>query len=72
MHQLMYGGNNTVNEEDLELDEPINNSHLLRTFLPQKQALNQGEVVELVKYDQLSNEDSDPDVNKDYEENRSP
>ncbi|XP_030768043.1 uncharacterized protein LOC115891651 isoform X2 [Sitophilus oryzae] len=36
------------------LDEPIQNSQLLRTLLPQKQALNQGEVVDLIKFDQLA------------------
>ncbi|XP_076269463.1 uncharacterized protein LOC143202058 isoform X2 [Rhynchophorus ferrugineus] len=47
--------------EQSHLDEPIPNSQILRTLLPQKQALNQGEVVELIKYDQLSSEADDID-----------
>lgn len=43
--------------EDSDLDIPVENSAILRTLAPQKQALTQGELVELVKYDQLVNED---------------
>lgn len=70
MQQLLCGDSTFV-EVGFDLDEPVNNSQILRTILPQKQALNQGEIVELVKYDQLSNEESDTDVNRDCEENRS-
>ncbi|KAJ8959113.1 hypothetical protein NQ318_022370 [Aromia moschata] len=52
-----------VEEELIELEEPVSNSQLLRTIAPQKQALTQGEVVSLVKYDQLKDDDSDPEVN---------
>lgn len=43
-------------DETLTLDIPIENSTILRTLLPQRQALTQGELVELVKYDQLVDE----------------
>lgn len=61
-----------VEEEIIELDEPISNLQILRTIAPQKQALNQGEIVELVKYDQLRNDDSDSEVNKDSSANCNP
>ncbi|XP_022917041.1 coiled-coil domain-containing protein 32 [Onthophagus taurus] len=58
MNQLL---NNTQYSEDvdLELDEPIESSTVLRAITPQKQALTQGEIVELVKYDQLKEDDSE-------------
>lgn len=58
-----------VEEEIIEFDEPISNSQILRTIAPQKQALYQGEIVELVKYDQLKNDDSDSELNKDSSAN---
>lgn len=58
-----------VEDEILELEEPISNSQILRTIAPQKQALSQGEIVELVKYDQLKDDDSDSEVNKDSKAN---
>lgn len=61
-----------IDEEIIELDEPISNSQILRTIAPQKQAINQGEIVELVKYDQLKNDDSDSEVNKDSSANCNP
>ncbi|XP_066991225.1 uncharacterized protein [Anabrus simplex] len=43
------------NQEDFELDTPVANSHaLLRHIAPEKQALTLGELVELLKADQLS------------------
>ncbi|KAK7872086.1 hypothetical protein R5R35_004569 [Gryllus longicercus] len=45
-------------QEDLDLDIPVNNSHasstLLRHIAPERQALTLGELVELLKADQLS------------------
>lgn len=55
MLQLLNEETNYSGEQSF-LDEPVSNSQILRTLLPQKQALNQGEVVELIKYDQLSSE----------------
>ena len=46
-------------EENNDLDTPVGNSQLIRTILPQKQALNKGEVVELINYDQLETSDSE-------------
>ncbi|KAJ8946790.1 hypothetical protein NQ314_008773 [Rhamnusium bicolor] len=61
-----------LDEEIIELEESIPHSQILRTIAPQKQALNQGEIVELVKYDQLKDDESDTEINKDCIENRSP
>lgn len=50
---------NGITEFDLEqseLEEPVNSSTILRTIAPERQALTQGELVELVKYDQLEEE----------------
>lgn len=58
-----FHGIDRVDEEVLDLDEPIPSSQILRAIAPQKQALNQGEVIEFVKYDQLDN-DSDSSVNQ--------
>lgn len=41
-------------DEDLKLDEPIEDSPILRTVAPHRQALTHGETVELVRYDQLA------------------
>lgn len=52
MHQLM----NTIAEFDIQqsiFEEPIDSSPILRTIAPEKQALTQGELLELVNYDQL-------------------
>lgn len=54
-----------VDEDILSLDEPVPNSQLLRAIAPQRQALNQGELVDLVRHDQLKDDDSDPEVNRD-------
>lgn len=54
-NQLLNG----ITEFDLEqseLEEPVNSSTILRTIAPERQALTQGELVELVKYDQLEEE----------------
>lgn len=53
-------------DEILDLDTPIENSTILRTILPQRQALTQGELVELVHYDQLIEEN---DINSQNIEN---
>ncbi|CAH2013512.1 unnamed protein product [Acanthoscelides obtectus] len=45
-----------LDDEILTLEEPIENLQILRTVTPQ-QALTQGELVELIKYDQLKYED---------------
>ncbi|CAH0564165.1 unnamed protein product [Brassicogethes aeneus] len=58
MQQLMLA-DPFYEDENIELDTPVPNSHIIRTLQPQKQALNQGEIVELVKYDQLNNENAD-------------
>ncbi|KAH1016734.1 hypothetical protein HUJ04_007910 [Dendroctonus ponderosae] len=42
----------------ISFENPISDSLLLRTIVPQRQALNQGEVVEFIKYDQLLLEES--------------
>ncbi|KRT83773.1 hypothetical protein AMK59_3564 [Oryctes borbonicus] len=44
---------------DLSLDEPIESTTIMRTIMPQKQALTQGEIVELLKYDRLENPETD-------------
>ncbi|KAL1497654.1 hypothetical protein ABEB36_008576 [Hypothenemus hampei] len=38
------------------LETPIPDSPILRSILPQKQAIHEGELVEFIKYDQLSTE----------------
>lgn len=52
MRQLLTE-NSPLDAEQLELEDPIADSPLLRTIQPHKQALNQGEIVELIKHDQL-------------------
>ncbi|KAJ4444608.1 hypothetical protein ANN_06404 [Periplaneta americana] len=72
MLRLVSEGNNTsVTQEDLDLDAPISSSHpahaLLRHIAPERQAITLGELVELLKADQLAEilaEDSkDSDTN---------
>ncbi|KAJ8916870.1 hypothetical protein NQ315_005877 [Exocentrus adspersus] len=70
MQQLLAGAVQV--EEAIELEETIPNSSILRTIAPQKQALTQGEIVEFIKYDQLKDDDSDSEVNRDCRANRSP
>lgn len=57
MQQLLEGDIQV--EETAALDTLLPNSVFLRTVFPHKQALTQGEAVDLVKYDQLL---SDSDV----------
>ncbi|XP_056634228.1 uncharacterized protein LOC130443540 isoform X1 [Diorhabda sublineata] len=68
MQELLNGVNGNgvkhVDDHILELNEPISNSQVLRAIAPQRQAINQGEVVEFIKYDQLEYEDSDSSVNR--------
>ncbi|CAG9812783.1 unnamed protein product [Phaedon cochleariae] len=64
MEQFM-SNSNQIDLELLDLQEPLPNNPLLRTVAPQRQALEQSEIVELVKYDQLKNEEADLHVNKD-------
>lgn len=45
--------------EELDLNTPVENSSILRTIAPHRQALTQGELVELVKYDQLVDEEAE-------------
>jgi hypothetical protein len=48
----------SVPQEDLDLDEPVNRNHsaqvLMRHIAPERQAITLGELVELVKADQLA------------------
>nr|CAH7757622.1 unnamed protein product [Callosobruchus chinensis] len=44
-----------LDDEILSLEEPIENLQILRTIAPQ-QAVTQGELVELLKYDQLKDD----------------
>lgn len=48
-----------IHSDDLVLDEPVESTAIMRTILPQKQALTQGEIVELLKYERLENSDAD-------------
>lgn len=43
-------------EETLRFAEPIEDSPILRTVAPHRQALTHGETVKLVRYDQLATE----------------
>jgi hypothetical protein len=47
-----------VTQEDLDLDEPINSNHPVHAFMrhiaPERQAVTLGELVELLKADQLA------------------
>lgn len=54
MQALLNSDN--ISDEIIDLDTPVENSTILRTILPQRQALTQGELVELVQYDQLIEE----------------
>ncbi|KAG5891517.1 hypothetical protein JTB14_014441 [Gonioctena quinquepunctata] len=63
--QQLLSGIDKADEEILNLDEPVPNSQILRTIAPHKQALSQGEIVELVKYDQLKEEENDLKVKED-------
>lgn len=59
MLRLLSGSSNTaVNQEDLDLDAPVNSNHpayvFLRHFAPERQAVTLGELVELLKADQLA------------------
>lgn len=67
MQQLLAGEN--VVEAEPELNQPVNN---LRNLLSSRQALNQGEVVDLLKHDQLENEEDILESRRDSQEIRSP
>lgn len=60
MLRLMSEGssNTAVTQEDLDLDEPVHINHpahtLLRRIAPERQAITLGELVELLKADQLA------------------
>ncbi|PSN52687.1 hypothetical protein C0J52_06033 [Blattella germanica] len=59
MLRLVSDGNaSSVTQEDLDLDAPINSNHpahaLLRHIAPERQAITLGELVELLKADQLA------------------
>lgn len=43
--------------DDENLDTAINSSAFLRAVAPERQALTTGEIVELVKYDRLNNDE---------------
>lgn len=51
-----------ISDEIIDLDTPVENSTILRTILPQRQALTQGELVELVHYDQLIEESDNQNI----------
>lgn len=56
MRQLL--GEQTFSEpEALTLEQPVDDSPLLRAVAPHRQALTQGETVELVKHDHLATEE---------------
>lgn len=57
MRQLLQG--EIQLEEDTALETPLTNSALLRTVFPHRQGLTQAEVVELLKYDELVNEEGE-------------
>lgn len=58
LNQLLNGPE-YIHSDDLVLDEPVESTAIMRTILPQKQALTQGEIVELLKYERLENSDID-------------
>ncbi|XP_045477668.1 uncharacterized protein LOC123682898 isoform X2 [Harmonia axyridis] len=66
MQQLLAGEN--VFAEEIDLDQPVNN---LKNLLSSRQALNQGEIVDLLKHDQLENTEEVQD-RRDSQEIRSP
>lgn len=77
MQQLLLADAHYDSEETLELDAPVTTSHIVRALYPERQAISQGEVVELVKYDQLTNDDDDSENDgsvsvAEAEDNRSP
>ena len=63
------GTSNPVTQEDLDLDTPINSNHpahsLLRHIAPERQAITLGELVELLKADQLAQVLSEETVESD-------
>lgn len=58
MRQLLSGAIE-IEEEIALLDTPVQNSAVLRTVLPHKHALTEGEIVNLLKHDQLNSASSD-------------
>lgn len=66
LQQLLNGDINL--EENLTLEAPLSNSALLRTILPQKQALTQGEIVQFAKYDQLVDSYVDKEIETERKE----
>ncbi|GJQ80116.1 hypothetical protein Trydic_g19397 [Trypoxylus dichotomus] len=58
LNQLLNGPE-CARSDDLSLDEPVESTAIMRTIMPQKQALTQGEIVELLKYDRLESSDTD-------------
>ena len=52
MLRLLTEQQTNFNDQDLKLDTPVNNNHILRIISPE-QAINLGELVELLKADQL-------------------
>lgn len=61
MRQLL-GGEIEIEEDIALLETPVQNSAVLRTVLPHKQALTEGEVVSLLKHDQLNSSSSDKET----------
>ncbi|KAF5270712.1 hypothetical protein FQA39_LY01450 [Lamprigera yunnana] len=58
MQQLLSADYNTVVGEQ-SFDTPVENSTILRTIAPEKQALTEGERVTLIEYDQLVDNETD-------------
>lgn len=66
--QSLLGGNVAFRSEaELELEEPVSNSELLR-FIRPEQALSQAEIVQLVQHDQLQLEAEEYDEGREGEE----
>lgn len=59
LQNLLNSNRLLFEDSDDNLDLPVGNSQILRAILPQKAALNRGEIVDLVNYDQLEVESSD-------------
>ena len=57
MRQLLNDSGYTCEEYSYE-DEPITSSQIVKLVAPQRQALTQEEVLELVKHDHLTEKDS--------------
>lgn len=55
MQQLLQGTD--FDQDNSELEAPVNASAILRAIAPERQALTSGEIVELVKYDLLNPEE---------------